>query len=76
MMESVIKNNEIPVLGYWHNNLGDDLFLKILADRYRTQKFCVFISESNYEPFKNIQNMKKIWNHSCHGHECYSKRRK
>ena len=38
------------VKGYFKRNLGDDLFLKILAERYPNEKFEVYSSDNVSDP--------------------------
>lgn len=49
---------KIFVNGYWALNLGDDLFLKILCERYPNIKFETNIKEKYSKPFNNISNLK------------------
>lgn len=52
----------ILVIGYFKGNLGDDLFLKILTDRYPNEVFEILIDPavaSNYIDIKNINIVKK-----------------
>lgn len=48
---------EIIVDGYWKNNLGDDLFLKIICERYPQLTFKTFITKKNSHYFseKNLE---------------------
>lgn len=50
------------VSGYWNSNLGDDLFLKILIDRYPNEKFYIFIEKNNYHQFSQYDNVIPIYN--------------
>lgn len=45
------------VQGYWNTNLGDDLFLKILCDRYPEQKFSTYMTEKNATVFEGLSNL-------------------
>ncbi|SYW15660.1 polysaccharide pyruvyl transferase family protein [Oenococcus oeni] len=47
---------EIIVDGYWQNNLGDDLFLKIICEKYPQLMFETFITKKNSHSFseKNL----------------------
>ncbi len=50
------SRTNIYVIGYWHKNLGDDLFLKILCDRYRESNFFV-VSNDDYDHMcPNLRN--------------------
>lgn len=51
------NKNTLVVDGYWNTNLGDDLFLKILCDYYPNINFTIVVDKSNYNVFKNIQNL-------------------
>lgn len=50
------------VKGYWNKNLGDDLFLKILCERYPKIDFFTVMTKNNINAFKGINNLhiKKI----------------
>ena len=44
------------LFGYWHRNLGDDLFLKIISERYPQCRFFIS-SNDDYRNFaSNLQN--------------------
>lgn len=44
------------LFGYWHHNLGDDLFLKIISERYPQCRFFIS-SNDDYRGFSsNLQN--------------------
>lgn len=55
----------ILVKGYFKGNLGDDLFLKVLADRYPNETFEILVDPtvvSYYMSLKNVKIVKKnIW---------------
>ena len=51
---------KVVVDGYWKNNLGDDLFLSILANRYKNIDFYIIARKENYVPFQDIKNIKLI----------------
>lgn len=51
---------EAFVSGYWQTNLGDDLFLKILSERYPNIFFTIISDEINGEVFNNIRNLNII----------------
>ena len=44
--------------GYWDKNLGDDLFLKMITDRYPNTEF-VIRAPQDYSYIKNVRNMYK-----------------
>lgn len=46
--------------GYWKVNLGDDLFLKVLCDRYKNVKFTILADRSVYS--KMSENLEAIDN--------------
>ncbi|MDR0298910.1 MAG: polysaccharide pyruvyl transferase family protein [Streptococcaceae bacterium] len=46
------------VEGFWETNLGDDLFLKILCERYAKEKFYI-ISRDSQKVFQGINNLKR-----------------
>lgn len=48
---------KILVDGYWNGNLGDDLFLKTLCERYPNQDFYIFCSKDKQKFFLNIPNI-------------------
>lgn len=48
--------------GYWRKNLGDDLFLKILAERYPNNKFYILIDKEFYSVFDEFKNIVPIFN--------------
>lgn len=50
------------VSGYWKSNLGDDLFLKIVCERYPHVKFYTFLDKKNSEQFKQYNNLTIIYN--------------
>lgn len=45
------------VTGYWRNNLGDDLFLQILCDRYPNFKFYTLMDKEYINEFSKISNL-------------------
>lgn len=53
---------QIYVNAYLEKNLGDDLFLKILVDRYKNHKFYAisntYSSKNNLQIYKNTLKMK------------------
>lgn len=48
---------EIFVRGFFHVNLGDDLFLYILAKRYPNHNFHVILNEEYIKVFRNEKNI-------------------
>lgn len=51
---------DFGVRGYWNTNLGDDLFLKILAERFPQHNFHIITFNQNYKVFKKYENIKSI----------------
>ena len=49
---------DIYVKGFFYSNLGDDLFLKIITDRYPRTKFICYVNKSYLEFIK----LNKIFN--------------
>lgn len=50
----------ILTAGYWNNNLGDDLFLKILSERYPNHDFYIIAGYKAYDTFASIRNIHQI----------------
>jgi len=48
------------IRAYSATNLGDDLFIKILCDRYPRQKFYIIADKKHSKPFETISNLKVI----------------
>jgi colanic acid/amylovoran biosynthesis protein len=48
-----MKKNKVIVNGYFRQNLGDDLFLKILLDRYPNTMFDIYENKKYKEIFNN-----------------------
>lgn len=48
------------IWAYTQINLGDDLFIKILTERYPNQSFSILGTKSKMLPFKGIKNLKVI----------------
>ncbi|HPF83773.1 MAG TPA: hypothetical protein PLV83_06400, partial [Bacilli bacterium] len=47
-------------LGFYANkNLGDDLFIKIICERYPNIRFTIFVDSSYKDTFNDIKNLKK-----------------
>ncbi|MCR5524386.1 MAG: polysaccharide pyruvyl transferase family protein [Lactobacillus sp.] len=46
--------------GYWNSNLGDDLFLKILSERYPAHNFFIISGSKAFQSFNGIPNVKKV----------------
>ncbi|MCM3574707.1 polysaccharide pyruvyl transferase family protein [Mesobacillus subterraneus] len=56
-----MKKLNILVNAYFAHNLGDDLFLKVLFDRYQNVEWYLMTSDINYKKnFKNYKNVKII----------------
>lgn len=51
---------KIFLYAYDHMNLGDDLFVRTIADRYLGVRFYLWSDKKNYEVFKNNRNIKVI----------------
>lgn len=54
-----MKKKQVFVDGYFEKNLGDDLFLLILLNRYRNNDFVAWIPEE-YEKFIKINEIKNL----------------
>ncbi len=48
------------VIGFWNSNLGDDLFLKILCDRYPDQNFVSQVYSNAQGVLEDIDNLKVV----------------
>lgn len=48
---------KILVKGYFKANLGDDLFLKVLADRYPNEKFEILTTPELYKYYASFKNV-------------------
>lgn len=48
---------KIFVKGYWNSNLGDDLFLKTLCERYPNNRFSVVVSKKSADTIRSIPNL-------------------
>ena len=59
----------IYVKGYFHGNLGDDLFLYIFLQRYRRAKIYIFADKKKYSELMKLGNLvvissqNRIFNH-------------
>ena len=54
-------NKKILLLGYMRRNLGDDLFIAMLLNRYKDIEFVVRETSPKYsEPFKNYKNFSVV----------------
>lgn len=51
----------IAVRGYWKTNLGDDLFLKVLCQRFPDVTFKILVSEKHSAVFNNIPNLECLF---------------
>lgn len=49
---------KIEIYAYTRLNLGDDLFIKTLCERYPNQKFIINCPKKYYIPFKKLSNLK------------------
>ena len=54
------KEQPILVTGYFKRNLGDDLFLKVLSERYSFNNFEVIIDKKNAKYYRQISNVRFI----------------
>lgn len=58
------KQPTILVCAYFANNLGDDLFLKILIERYPNVKWELLTANRNYKKlFKDLKNVNIIYSY-------------
>lgn len=48
------------VSGYWNQNLGDDLFLTLLCNRYPKVDFYIIAGSSAMHSFNNLSNLHRI----------------
>lgn len=48
------------VNGWWKTNLGDDLFLHIICERYRNQSFFITCEKEEMTVFQHLNNLKII----------------
>lgn len=53
-------NNNVFIYAYTELNLGDDLFTKVLCDRYPKSRFTVVAKKQCNKPFKAIENLQTI----------------
>lgn len=51
---------KVLIKAYTKRNLGDDLFIKILCERYPDTLFYIICEKNNSKPFKDIKNLKVI----------------
>ena len=51
---------KILLIGYMKKNLGDDLFLSLIANRYKNYKIDIYCSKAFIEPFINAKHVKFI----------------
>lgn len=54
-------SKKILIKAYTNLNLGDDLFIKILCDRYPKHQFYLIGLKAKEEPFKDIKNLTYIY---------------
>lgn len=59
-MNNLSKRKKILVNGYFNRNLGDDLFLKILFERYPHVDFYFYTDKVNHIIFKKYSNAKPL----------------
>ena len=50
--------NQVFIHAYLQGNLGDDLFVRLLCQRYPNTKFCILSHPDYKEKFKDIENCK------------------
>lgn len=55
-----MKIKNVFIRAYCHNNLGDDLFIKILTSRYPTTLFTIIVKSEFGQGLKEISNLKII----------------
>lgn len=53
-------NQKVFLKGYWETNLGDDLFVKVVCDRYPDITFFLEATSKNLRVFKDIGNLELI----------------
>lgn len=58
MMED--KRKKIYLKAYCHGNLGDDLFVRIICERYPDVQFYVSVRDHFYHGMKDITNLNRI----------------
>ncbi len=49
---------KVMILAYTKLNLGDDLFIKVLCDRYKNTQFIIYAPSDYKYAFKDIKNLK------------------
>ncbi len=57
-------NKNILLIGAWKNNLGDDLFLKIICQRYPSYTFHIVTSKKYHKAYVAISNLKCHFNNN------------
>lgn len=56
-----LKNKNILIKAYINKNLGDDLFIKILAEKFLKQNFIIVINKKIFSnDYLNFKNLKRI----------------
>lgn len=56
-----LKNKNILIKAYINKNLGDDLFIKILVEKFLKQNFIIVINKKNFSnDYLNFKNLKRI----------------
>lgn len=59
------KKYKVFIYAYLNYNLGDDLFVKTLCEKYSNIKFIAYAPDSNYiQVFQKLPNLKLYTNHS------------
>lgn len=51
-------NQKVMIYAYTNFNLGDDLFIKLLCERYPNTQFCLYAPKEYKKLFKNIRNLR------------------
>ncbi|PLR85411.1 polysaccharide pyruvyl transferase family protein [Bacillus sp. V33-4] len=54
-----MEKQKILLFGYWENNLGDDLFLKIFSDRYPDKQLFI-LTKKKYKSVYSSSNIKAV----------------
>lgn len=58
-----MRSNKIILFGYWENNLGDDLFLKLFAENF-SQNIVYILTKKKYKDIYKYKNVKVIYSDS------------
>lgn len=51
---------KVLISGYWNNNLGDDLFLKIISQHYPKHDFYIIAGKKAFDSFNGIKNIHQV----------------